>query len=180
MFSLKQMLQLTGLIFIVLLVAACGNSSSTSSSSSGTTPSTAPTATPISVPPLVKTAQATVNGTSKTVLTNAEGLTLYYLTTDTATTATCTGTCVGIWPPLIFAGTGSPTSASPLSGTLSVVTNANGNQAEYNGHPLYTYSKDTAPGQTNGDGVGGKWFVATPNLQGPSAPQSTPTTPYNY
>ena len=172
MFSLKQTLRLAGLIFIVLFVAACGNSSSPRSSSSGTTPTTAPT----SVPPLVKTAQATVNGTSETVLTNAGGLTLYYLTTDTATTTTCTGTCAGIWPPLIFTGTGSPTSASPLPGTLSAVTDANGNQAEYNGHLLYTYSKDTAPGQANGEGVGGKWFVATPNLQ---VPQST-STPSSY
>src|SRR5215472_2864483 len=86
MFSLKQMLQLAGLIFIVLLVAACGNSSS---SSSGTTPTTAPTATSKSAPPVVKTVQVTVNGTSETVLTDAEGLTLYYLNTDTATTSTC-------------------------------------------------------------------------------------------
>ena len=177
MFSLKQTLQLAGLIFIVLLVAACGNSSS---SSSGTTATTAPTATPISVPPLVKTGQATVNGTSQTVLTNAEGRTLYYLNTDTATTSNCTGTCAGTWPPLIFTGPGSPTSASSLTGTLSAVTDANGDQAEYNGHLLYTYAQDTAPGQANGEGVGGKWFVATPNLQGQSAPQSTPTLPYNY
>jgi len=41
---------------------------------------------------------------------------------------------------------------------------ANGNQVEYNGHLLYAYSGDTAPGQTNGEGLLGKWFVATPGL----------------
>ncbi len=117
----------------------------------------------------------TVNGKSETILANAQGMTLYYFTADTATKAACTGTCAGIWPPLLFTGTGSPTSASPLSGTLSVVTDANGKQVEYNGHPLYRYSKDTAPGQTNGVGFKGKWFVATTNLKGQSAPQSTPT-----
>lgn len=175
MFSLKQTLRLAGLIFMILFIAACGNSGYTGSSSSGTTPTTAPS----SGQPLVKTAQATVKGTSETVLTNAEGLTLYYLTTDTATTATCTGTCTGIWPPLLFTGTGSPTSASPLSGTLSAVADGNGNQVEYNGHPLYTYANDTAPGQANGEGVGGTWFVATPNLPGQGAPQGT-STPSGY
>jgi predicted lipoprotein with Yx(FWY)xxD motif len=171
MLSLKHTLQLASILFMALLVVACGSSSSTGSSSSGTTPTTAPT----SSTPVLKTASVTVNGKSETILTNAQGMTLYYFTSDTATKAACTGTCTGIWPPLSFAGTGSPTSASPLSGTLSVVTDANGKQVEYNGHPLYTYSKDTAPGQTNGEGFKGKWFVATPNLKGQSAPQSTPT-----
>src|SRR6266581_1853625 len=47
---------------------------------------------------------------------------------------------------------------------LSVQTDVNGNQVEYNGHPLYTFSGDSAPGQTNGEGITGMWFVATPNL----------------
>ncbi len=32
----------------------------------------------------------------------------------------------------------------------------------YNGKPLYTYIKDTDPGDTYGQGVGGVWTVATP------------------
>jgi predicted lipoprotein with Yx(FWY)xxD motif len=45
-----------------------------------------------------------------------------------------------------------------------VLTDTNGNQVEYNGHPLYTFSGDTAPGQANGEGVAGMWYVVTPNL----------------
>ena len=173
MLSLKWMFQITMLLSMTLLVVACGSSSSTgASSSSGTTPTTAPP----SSPPPVKTTQATVNGKAETILTDANGRTLYYFTADTATTAACTGTCAGIWPPLLFTGTGSPTSATSLPGTLSLVADANGQQVEYNGHPLYTYSKDIAAGQTNGEGFKGKWFVATPTLSGPSAPQSTPTS----
>jgi predicted lipoprotein with Yx(FWY)xxD motif len=165
MVALKRLFQITGifsLTFIVaLVIVACGSSSSTgSSSSSATTPTTAPT----SSTAIVKTASATVKGKTETILTNAQGMTLYYLTADTATKVACTGKCAGVWPPLLFTGTGSPTSATSLPGTLSVVSDANGRQVEYNGHPLYTYSKDTAPGQTNGEGFLGKWFVATPTL----------------
>ena len=41
---------------------------------------------------------------------------------------------------------------------------ANGSQVKYNGHPLYTFSGDTAQGQINGEGLFGMWFVAMPNL----------------
>jgi len=170
MLSLKRTFHISTILSITLIIVACGSSSTTgSSSSSGSTPTTAPT----SSTSIVKTASVTVNGKSETILTNAQGMTLYYFKPDTATKAACTGTCAGIWPPLLFTSSGSPTSATPLSGTLSVVTDANGKQVEYNGHPLYTYSKDTAPGQANGEGFKGNWFVATPILSG--APQSTPT-----
>jgi predicted lipoprotein with Yx(FWY)xxD motif len=42
--------------------------------------------------------------------------------------------------------------------------NANGEQVAYNGHPLSTYSGDSEPGQTNGQGFGGVWFVVTTDL----------------
>jgi predicted lipoprotein with Yx(FWY)xxD motif len=51
-----------------------------------------------------------------------------------------------------------------LPGELEAYQNANGNQVVYNDHPLYTFSGDKAPGQTNGQGIGGKWFVATIDL----------------
>jgi len=53
---------------------------------------------------------------------------------------------------------------SILFGELSAVGDANGHQGFYNGHLLYTFVKDAAPGQITGQGVGGKWFVATPTL----------------
>jgi predicted lipoprotein with Yx(FWY)xxD motif len=171
---LLTILSLSLIVIVAFFVTACGNSGNTTtgSSSTGTTPS----ATTASSMPVVKTATATVNGKSVTILTDINGRTLYYFTPDTATKAACTATCASIWPPLIFSGSGSPTSATSLPGTLSVVSDANGNQVEYNGHPLYIYTKDTAPGQTNGEGVAGKWFVATTTLAAQGSPQSTPTS----
>jgi predicted lipoprotein with Yx(FWY)xxD motif len=151
-------------IIIVLLLAmglaACG--SSTSSGSSTPAP-TATTASSTNV--LVKTATATVNSQSEKILTDAQGKTLYYFTPDTATTSACRGSCAQNWPALLATGSGTPTSATTLPGKLSTQTTVHGNQVEYNGHLLYTFAADSAPGQTNGEGVLGKWFVATPGLK---------------
>jgi predicted lipoprotein with Yx(FWY)xxD motif len=175
-----------------LLLAACGSSGSTgssssSSSSSGTTPAataSAPTPTPTtsSEGVVIKTATATVKGQSVTILTNDKGMTLYYFTPDTATTSACTGGCASTWPALLYSGSGSPASATSLSGTLKAQQDANGLQVEYNGHLLYTFAGDSKPGQTNGEGILGKWFVATTTLAAAgSAPQpATPTTSSGY
>src|SRR5260221_14485361 len=136
----------------VLALAGCGgyggSSSSGRSSASG--------------PAQIKTATATVKGQSTTILTNSQGRTLYYRTTDTASASTCTGGCASTWPPLLTSG--SPVAASSLPGTLNSLSDANGIQVTYNGHLLYTYSGDSKPGDTNGEGIGGGWFVATPDL----------------
>ncbi len=168
----------------LILLAACGNTttgstaapaatSNTSASSTTTRTgsrygkgygngSTTPTAS--SSGHLIQTATATVNGKSKTILTNAQGMTLYYRTTDMPPTTVCSGGCASAWPPLLVSGSSTPTSTTSLPGKLDVQTDANGNQVEYNGHPLYIFSGDTAPGQTTGEGLGGIWHVVTPAL----------------
>ncbi|MHB8731047.1 MAG: COG4315 family predicted lipoprotein [bacterium] len=110
----------------------------------------------------VNVAMATVQGKREQILTNAKGMALYYFTPDTPTKAACTGGCAKMWPPLLSKAM--PTHAAALSGKFSVVNDANGRQVSYNGHFLYTYSGDTAPGQAAGDGLYGKWFVAKPGL----------------
>ena len=165
MLTLRRAFLGMSMLLIALIAVACGSASSTSSGSTTTSSSAA----------IIKSASATVNGQSVTVLTNAQGMTLYYLKPDTATTSNCTGSCASTWTPLVFTSSGSPASATALPGTLSVVTDANGQQVEFNGHMLYTYSGDTAPGQTNGEGIQGVWFVATTTLPVQGAPQATPT-----
>jgi len=178
-------------LLIAMFIAACGSYTSTGgggygAGSSGAKPTTAPSSAPTTAGSgnssvMIKTATATIKGKSQTILTNADGRTLYYFTPDTATTAACTGSCISMWPPLLSPGSGSPTSASTLSGTLSVQTDANGKQVEYNGHPLYVFSGDTAAGQTNVEGLFGKWFVATPALASQGGGSATPSsTPSGY
>lgn len=170
MILLKRSFFLLGGLVLVLLISSCGSSTSTGSSSNYNQPTTTTAAS------IVKTASATVDGKSVTILTNAQGMTLYYFTPDTNTATACTSSCAQTWPPLLFAGSGSPTASAQLPGALGVFANANGKQVIYNDHPLYTFSGDSASGQTNGNGVGGKWFVATTDLakNTATAPQSTP------
>ena len=109
----------------------------------------------------IKTTSLTVNGKTVMVLTNSQGLTLYYRTSDSAGSV-CSGGCASAWPPILSSSV--PATSTTLPGKLTVVTNANGSQVEYNGHPLYTYSGDSAPGQANGEGFAGVWFVVTTDL----------------
>ncbi len=141
-----------------VLAAACGSSNNTSTAS-------APTPTP--APAVVKSAQATVDGKSETILTDANGMTLYYFMPDKGTgKVTCLGTCLQNWPPVLLpAGATKPTGDKGVTGTLSTVASPNGGmQVTYNGWPMYTWVKDKAPGDTTGQNVGGKWFVFTPDV----------------
>lgn len=169
---LRRAFPISIVLLLAMLVAACGGSTGSGSTPTPAATTPAPVATTPAATSTVMTATATVNGKSTTILTNAQGMTLYYFKPDTPTTSACTGQCASAWPPLLFTGSGSPTSAATLPGMLTAVTTANGNQVEYNGHPLYTYSGDSAPGQTNGEGLNGKWFVCTPDLAAASSGSS--------
>ncbi len=141
---------------IGLLAAGCGTASAKAPS-----PTKASTASAVTAS--VRIGHATVKGKSMQVLTNAQGMTLYWETTDTPTTSHCTGSCASLWPPLL---TSHSSLASPagLTKPWAVVKDGNGNQVSYDGHLLYTYSGDTAPGQAAGEGLFGKWTVATPSM----------------
>ena len=120
-------------------------------------------------PPVVKTATASVAGQMQTILVDAEkGMTLYYFTPDKGGKVTCTGNCLALWPPLLAPSTTTKlVGGSGVTGTLSTVDNPDGKgkQVMYNNWPLYFWTKDKAPGDTTGQGVGGKWFVVPPDLQ---------------
>jgi predicted lipoprotein with Yx(FWY)xxD motif len=150
-----------GLVAVALIAAACGSSSTTAPQSSSSPPaagaSSAPSASASSSGTALKT--ATIGGA--TVLTNAKGFTLYSFVPDTATKSNCNGTCATYWPPV----KGPATAGPGVTGTLTTITRSDGSmQAAYDGHPLYTYVGDTAPGQAKGNGLnlsGGVWHEVT-------------------
>lgn len=137
---------------IVIGLAACGGSATATSSTTAANP-TLP----------IHTANATVGEKSETILTDSRGFALYYYTSDTATSTACTSGCAEAWPPLVATNSQGAMSAAALPGKVTIQQTANGKQIEYNGHMLYTFLSDTAPGQVTGDHAG-NWFVATPNL----------------
>lgn len=169
---------LLAVVFVSMLVVGCGAS----------TPTTGGNGVGAAGGATVNATSATVSGRSETILTDSQGKTLYYFDDDSSSASACTTGCNSTWPPLTLSS-GSPTSSGTLSGTLSAQDVGNGLQVLYNGHPLYRYSGDAAAGQTTGDGVEGKWHVATPDIavntrgSGGTGAQPTPTSctgPYCY
>ena len=149
-----------GLVAVALIAAACGSSSTTPQSpgsSSAAGASAAASASASSSGTALKT--ATIGGV--TVLTSAKGFTLYWFVPDTATKSNCNGACATYWPPV----KGPATAGPGVTGTLTTITRSDGSmQAAYDGHPLYTYVGDTAPGQAKGNGLnlsGGVWHEVT-------------------
>jgi predicted lipoprotein with Yx(FWY)xxD motif len=114
---------------------------------------------------------ATISGV--TVLTNAAGFTVYWFGPDTPTTSKCNGSCATFWPPV----KGPATAGTGVTGKLGTITRADGaTQATYNGHPLYTYKGDTAPGQAKGNNLnasGGVWHDVTASGAAAPAPATS-------
>ena len=103
----------------------------------------------------------TVKIGSVTVLTNAKGLTLYTFAPDKPGKSVCYGSCAAYWPPV----QGPVTLSAGVAGKVGTIKRSDGSlQATYNGHPLYTYVADTAPGQAKGNKLnlnGGLWYEVT-------------------
>jgi predicted lipoprotein with Yx(FWY)xxD motif len=142
-----------------LVIAGCGGSSSSSSSSPETSGSENASATTSSEGGGSGTiAGAEVEGLG-TVLADAEGMTVYLYTPDKGTTSTCYGGCESAWPPVVAEGKPSAGEGA-MSTALGTTKRKDGTmQVTYNGHPLYTFTGDTAPGEAVGQENDGTWFV---------------------
>lgn len=107
-----------------------------------------------------------------TYLTNGTGWTLYLFTKDTVNggTSACYGQCATFWP--AFTGSASNLVLAPglSASNFGTITRTGGvQQLTYDGWPLYYFAPDKAPGQTNGQGKQGVWFVVNvPTITIPS------------
>jgi predicted lipoprotein with Yx(FWY)xxD motif len=107
---------------------------------------------------LAQTAPAATADTAKgKALVNGDGMTLYIFDNDTKGKSNCNGQCANLWLPLI-----ATTDASD-SGDFTLITRSDGRkQWAYKGKALYSWTKDTKPGETTGDGVNSVWHIAAP------------------
>ena len=127
-----------------LAIAACGGGGGAATASPSPKPAKATT---------TKTATVRVASNSLgSILVDSQGRTLYLFKADSATKSACAGACATAWPPLLAKGM--PIAGKGLSASkLGTISRPGGQrQVTYNGHPLYTFVKDTKPGDTTGQG----------------------------
>lgn len=112
------------------------------------------------------------------ILETGTGIAVYYFTGDSTSASHCAGTCITIWRPLILRGR-LHLAAGVSAGLVGHVVRPGGNsQLSYAGHPLYTSSRDAAPGQINGQNVhafGGTWLVVPASGKANGQHGPTPT-----
>ena len=99
----------------------------------------------------------TVESAGGTMLTNADGMTLYTFDKDADGVSNCAGDCAALWPSAAAAAD------DKAEGDYAVIDRADGTkQWTYKGKPLYTFVKDVAKGDVMGDGVKDVWHIARP------------------
>ncbi len=156
---------------LTLGLAGCGDDDSTISDDGATT-TTAAAVTTTAAPAVTTTAPSTAStaallktadvGALGKIVVDGGGYTVYTWDRDTTSTSGCTGGCAGTWPAVLVPdGTATPIPADGVTGTLasSARSDGGGNQLTLDGKPLYRYAADAAPGDAQGDGVGGVWHV---------------------
>jgi len=143
-----------GLVALAVVIAGCGGSGGGGGAygaARATTPSSGGKAS-------VKLASTKLGS----VLVDAKGRTLYLFEADKGPMSACSGACASIWPPLTTSGKPSA-GAGVTASKLGTTKRSDGaTEVTYNGHPLYTYAGDSAPGQTSGQGLddyGAEWYA---------------------
>lgn len=151
-------------------LAACSSSSSSSSSAPSSSPAGSSSASGAAAAAAVGLKTANIGGV--TVLTNAKGFTLYSFAPDTATKSACNGACATAWPPQM--------APAAVKSPYATIKRSDGStQLTFNGHPLYTFTGDTAPGTASGNGVnafGGLWHEVPASGSAAPAGSSSPSS----
>lgn len=93
------------------------------------------------------------------ILADQDSNTLYAFVKDKGGKSACAADCLATWPALTSkkpATAGEGTDAALLT---TITGSESGSQARYGEWPLYYYAADVTPGDVNGQGVDGEWFV---------------------
>ncbi len=163
---------------LVALLAACSTPAATTSPSAAAPSVAAPSEpaaseAPASEAPPSAAADATIDLATNAlgeIIVDGAGKTLYGFTPDTAGESTCYDDCAAQWPPLLATDAAAISAGAGLDATkLTTVDRTDGTkQVKYGDWPLYFFAGDSAAGDTNGQGLGTKWYVidATGELVG--------------
>ena len=150
---------LTPSLVAALLLSACGSSAKKEASSPTSSSSPATTQASSGSSALVRSAANSRTGGK--ILVDAQGMTLYRLSGESAGRFICSASCLQVWHPLT-APNGSTPSGSV--GSLGTVKRPDGSeQVTYKGGPLYTFAQDAKAGDVNGQGIKdvGTWSAVT-------------------
>ena len=94
------------------------------------------------------------------ILVDSACRSLYGFAQDVDGEPTCVDDCATNWPPLLTPDASVPALADELDPTLFVIVeHPEGSQLKVGDWPLYYFAGDAAPGETNGQGVGGFWWL---------------------
>jgi predicted lipoprotein with Yx(FWY)xxD motif len=146
---------------LIAVLAACSSSGASSTPAATVAPSVAaPSVAAPSEAPAGSATVALADSKLGKILVDGSGMTLYMFTPDVdAGKPTCYDACAANWPALLADGT--PTAGTGLDATkvTTVDRTDGGKQVKYGDDTLYHFAADKAAGDTNGQGVGGKWYV---------------------
>lgn len=141
-----------GTLFVVaatLALAGCGGTDLPAATSSGAASGSA------------TLLSGTVTGHGTVVVAGSNHMTVYQFASDTSGSGTsaCTEACITTWPPVTVTAGTTPTAATGLTATIGTIsrTDGKGTQVTYNGRPVYFFSGDAKPGDSNGNYPG--WSV---------------------
>jgi predicted lipoprotein with Yx(FWY)xxD motif len=140
----------------------------------------APAGAPASVAQKWVQLTASKAGNLNPVIVDGKGMTLYRFDNDTSNPpkSNCNGDCAKTWPPVEIAPGGKIFIAGVKKADVGVVKRDDGYlQVTIKGHAIYRFNKDTKPGDTKGQGVGGTWFGVQPNGEKSGVGTGTTTAP---
>ena len=155
---------------VALVAVACGGGAGATTRPATSAPSTpgAATSAPSSAAPTSSGDDATgasieiASTDLGDILVDGEGRTLYAFTPDESTgEPTCYEDCADNWPALTVEGDDFTVGEGLDQAEFSTAerTDDAGTQVVFGTYPLYYFAGDEAAGDTNGQGLGGKWYV---------------------